>query len=161
MVITLPEIEEVSEGEDFLEGICEFPAIVNNKPSQVIIANPFMAIDDLIQSVFVKGSDGTVKEVQYGLPIDGKIVGFRKDLMALQELEASFGERGILLSSPANPTALMTIAEWETKFGTDPLPLLFAMRTWWKSMGGGVQVTRPATAKEVKYLKLGRGGVTF
>jgi hypothetical protein len=136
MVITLPEIEEVSEGEDFLEGICEFPAIVNNKPSQVIIANPFMAIDDLIQSVFVKGSDGTVKEVQYGLPIDGKIVGFRKDLMALQELEASFGERGILLSSPANPTALMTIAEWETKFGTDPLPLLFAMRTWWKSMGG-------------------------
>lgn len=147
--------------EDFLSGICEFPAIVNHKPSQVIIANPFMAIDDLIQSVFVKGSDGVVKEVQYGLPIEGKIVGFRKDLMALQELETSFGDRGILLSSPANPTEMMTIAEWEAKFGTDPLPILFAMRTWWKSMGGGVQVTRPATAKEVTYLKLGRGGVTF
>ena len=158
----MPEIEEVTENEeDYLEGICEFPAIVNNKPSQVIIANPFMAIDDLIQSVFVKGSDGVVKEVQYGLPIEGKIVGFRKDLMALQELETSFGDRGILLSSPANPTEMMTIAEWEAKFGTDPLPILFAMRTWWKSTGGGVQVTRPATAKEVKYLKLGRGGVTF
>ncbi len=144
--------------EDYLEGICEFPAIVNNKPSQVIIANPFMAIDDLIQSVFVKGSDGVVKEVQYGLPIEGKIVGFRKDLMALQELETSFGDRGILLSSPENPTEMMTIAEWEAKFGTDPLPILFAMRTWWKSMGGGVQVTRPATDKEVKYLKIGRGG---
>lgn len=153
-------IEEVVE-EDFLEGICEFPASVNNRPSKIVIANPNMTIDDLIQSVFVKGVDGVITEVKYGLPIDGKIVGFRKDLMALQELEASFGERGILLSSPANPTALMTIAEWETKFGTDPLPLLFAMRTWWKSMGGGVQVTRPATAKEVKYLKLGRGGVTF
>ena len=158
----MPEIEEVTENEeDYLEGICEFPAIVNNKPSQVIIANPFMAIDDLIQSVFVKGSDGVVKEVQYGLPLEAKIVGFRKDLMALQELETSFGDRGILLSSPANPTEMMTIAEWEAKFGTDPLPILFAMRTWWKSTGGGVQVTRPATAKEVKYLKLGRGGVTF
>ena len=155
------EIEEVSEGEDFLEGICEFPASVNNRPSKIVIANPNMTIDDLIQSVFVKGVDGVITEVKYGLPVEGKIVGFRKDLMALQELETSFGDRGILLSSPANPTEMMTIAEWEAKFGTDPLPILFAMRTWWKSMGGGVQVTRPATAKEVKYLKLGRGGVTF
>jgi hypothetical protein len=154
------EIEEVAE-EDFLEGICEFPASVNNRPSKIVIANPNMTIDDLIQSVFVKGVDGVITEVKYGLPVEGKIVGFRKDMMALAELENTFGDQGILLSSPANPTALMTIAEWETKFGTDPLPLLFAMRTWWKSMGGGVQVTRPATAKEVKYLKLGRGGVTF
>ncbi len=153
-------IEEVVE-EDFLEGICEFPASVNNRPSKIVIANPNMTIDDLIQSVFVKGVDGVITEVKYGLPVEGKIVGFRKDMMALAELENTFGDQGILLSSPANPTALMTIAEWETKFGTDPLPLLFAMRTWWKSMGGGVQVTRPATAKEVKYLKLGRGGVTF
>jgi len=154
-------IEEVADNEDFLEGICEFPAIVNNKPSQVIIANPFMTIDDLIQSVFVKGEDGAVKEVQYGLPVDGKIVGFRKDLMAFQELETSFGDRGVLLSSPANPTTLMTVAEWTDKYGTDPFPLLFAGRVWWKNMGGGVQKVRQATAKEVTYLKLGRGGVTF
>lgn len=154
------EIEEVAE-EDFLEGICEFPASVNNRPSKIVIANPNMTIDDLIQSVFVKGVDGVITEVKYGLPVEGKIVGFRKDMMALAELENTFGDQGILLSSPANPTELMTLAEWETKYGTDPLPLLFAMRTWWKSTGGGVQVTRPATAKEVKYLKLGRGGVTF
>ena len=153
-------IEEVVE-EDFLEGICEFPASVNKRPSRIVIANPSMTIDDLIQSVFVKGVDGAITEVKYGLPVEGKIVGFRKDLMALTELENTFGDQGIMFSSPANPTELMTLAEWETKYGTDPLPLLFAMRTWWKSMGGGVQVTRPATAKEVKYLKLGRGGVTF
>lgn len=153
-------IEEVVE-EDFLEGICEFPASVNNRPSKIVIANPSMTIDDLIQSVFVKGVDGAITEVKYGLPVEGKIVGFRKDLMALTELENTFGDQGIMFSSPANPTELMTLAEWETKYGTDPLPLLFAMRTWWKSTGGGVQVTRPATAKEVKYLKLGRGGVTF
>ena len=155
------EIEEVSEGEDFLEGICEFPASVNNRPSKIVIANPNMTIDDLIQSVFVKGVDGVITEVKYGLPVEGKIVGFRKDLMALQELETSFGDRGILLSSPANPTEMMTIAEWEAKYGTDPLPLLFAGRVWWKNMGGGVQKVRQATAKEVTYLKLGRGGVTF
>ena len=153
-------IEEVVE-EDFLEGICEFPASVNKRPSRIVIANPSMTIDDLIQSVFVKGVDGAITEVKYGLPVEGKIVGFRKDLMALTELENTFGDQGIMFSSPANPTELMTLAEWETKYGTDPLPLLFAMRTWWKSMGGGVQVTRPATAKEVKYLKLGRGGVVF
>jgi len=155
------EIEEVSEGEDFLEGICEFPASVNNRPSKIVIANPNMTIDDLIQSVFVKGVDGVITEVKYGLPVEGKIVGFRKDMMALAELKTTFGDQGIVLSSPANPTESMTLTEWEAKYGTDPLPLLFAGRVWWKSMGGGVQVTRPATAKEVKYLKLGRGGVTF
>lgn len=158
----MPEIEEVSDGEDYLEGICEFPASVNKRPSRIVIANPSMTIDDLIQSVFVKGVDGAITEVKYlGLPVEGKIVGFRKNMMALAELENVFDDQGIMFSSPANPTELMTLTEWETKYGTDPLPLLFAMRTWWKSTGGGVQVTRPATAKEVKYLKLGRGGVTF
>ena len=115
----MPEIEEVSEGEDFLEGICEFPASVNNRPSKIVIANPNMTIDDLIQSVFVKGVDGVITEVKYGLPVEGKIVGFRKDMMALAELENTFGDQGIVFSSPANPTGSMTLAEWKAKYGTD------------------------------------------
>ena len=87
--------------EDYLEGICEFPAIVNNKPSQVIIANPFMTIDDLIQSVFVKGEDGAVKEVQYGLPVDGKIVVAALDgELTVKRLSTRHGRVQLL---PANP----------------------------------------------------------
>ena len=59
----MPEIEEVADNEDFLEGICEFPASVNKRPSRIVIANPSMTIDDLIQSVFVKGVDGAITEV--------------------------------------------------------------------------------------------------
>jgi hypothetical protein len=149
------EIEEVAE-EDFLAGVCEFPANVNNMPSKIVFKNPFQTIDDLIDTVFVKNPDGTVEEVKYGLPIEGKIVGFRKDMMALKEIENTFGEEGIMISSPKRPTELMTIAEWTAEFKSDPLPLLFAGRVYWQSFGGGVRTRRPATAREVKFLKLGR-----
>ena len=140
----------MADEEDFLAGLCEFPAEVNNKPSQITISNPFITVDDLIKSVIVKTSEG-IQELPYPTETTGKILGFRKDLDALQIL----GKEGIHFSSPANPTKLLTAEQWTEEFGTDPFPIIFAMRTWWKNMGGGVQTTIP-NKKVVEYFKLGK-----
>lgn len=95
------------ENEDYLEGICEFPAIVNNKPSQVIIANPFMTIDDPDPVCVCKGRGRRCERGSVWIAGRWQDCRIQKGLMAFQELETSFGDRGVLLSSPANPTALM------------------------------------------------------
>jgi hypothetical protein len=33
---------------------------------------------------------------------------------------------------------MLTVDEWESKYGTDPVGLIMMMRLWWNSMGGGV-----------------------
>jgi hypothetical protein len=151
-VILLPE-DEIETEEDYLmvDGICCFPDEVNAKPSQIRFASPFIGFSDLIKSLIVDTEDGP-KEVPYGGKIaDEKIIGFVKDQLTIDFLQEAHGGRGILVASPASPKALMTVAEWEEQYGTDPIALVLMMRLWWKGMGGGVR-----SLDSTKYKKLGK-----
>ena len=137
--------------EDFLAGICQFPEEVNAKPSQIRIASPFIGFSDLIKALVIDTADGP-KEVPYAEGIQtGKIIGFVKDQLTIDFLQANYAGRGILIASPASPKQLMTVAQWEEQYGTDPIAIILMMRLWWKGMGGGV---RPM--KNVEFKKLGK-----
>jgi len=151
-VILLPE-DEIETEEDYLmvDGICCFPDEVNAKPSQIRIASPFIGFSDLIKALVIDTEDGP-KEVPYIEGQTGKIIGFVKDLLTIDFLQEAHGGRGILVASPASPKALMTVAEWEEQYGTDPIALVLMMRLWWKGMGGGVR----SLDSNIKYKKLGK-----
>ena len=152
------EFEDVIE-EDFLEGICQFPAEVNRKPSRIQIASPFISFGDLIKSLVVDTPDGP-KEIPYVPGAQEKVIGFIKDQLTIDFLQSTYGDRGILVASPADPVAPMTVKEWEDQYGTDPIALVLMMRLWW-NVSGGVKTTKPAIKGNVTYTKLGRGGVGF
>lgn len=134
-----------------VDGICCFPDEVNAKPSQIRIASPFIGFSDLIKSLIVDTEDGP-KEVPYAEGIQtAKIIGFVKDQLTIDFLQEAYGGRGILVASPASPQQLMTVAEWEEQYGTDPIALILMMRLWWKGMGGGVR-----SLDSTKYKKIGK-----
>ncbi len=134
-----------------VDGICCFPDEVNAKPSQIRIASPFIGFSDLIKSLIVDTENGP-KEVPYsGKIADEKIIGFVKDQLTIDFLQEAHGGRGILVASPASPKQLMTVAEWEEQYGTDPIALILMMRLWWKGMGGEVR-----SLDSTKYKKLGK-----
>lgn len=142
-----------------IEGICCFPPDVENKPSQIRIASPFIGFTDLIKSLVVDTENGP-KEVPLVAGVKEKVIGFVKDQLTIDFLQKTYAGRGILVASPENPKALMTLQEWETKYGTDAISLVLMMRLWWKTTGGGVQVGKPDTKADTKYTVLGKGGRT-
>jgi len=136
------EDAEYIEDDDFLdeEGICYFPAEVVSKPVQIRLASPYIGITDLIKGLIVIGKNGP-EQVPYDTGAK-KIIGAVKDMETIEWLQNTYGGRGLLFASPENPTQMLTVEEWERKYGTDPIALMMMMRLWWNSTGGGVRTSR-------------------
>lgn len=142
------------------DGICFFPGEDAKKPSKIYIASPFIGFTDLILSLVVKNPEGGIKTVPYSAANTNKVLGIIKDQPVIDLLQESNNGRGILFAHPNDPKAFMTIEEWTDMFKTDPVALVCMMRLYWKSHGGGVQVSRPDTKADTKYTVLGKGGRT-
>ena len=142
-----------------IDGICCFPDEVNAKPSQLRIIAPQIGFSDLIKSLVVDTENGP-KEIPFSTWKNEKVLGFVKDQLTIDFLQTTYNGRGILVASPENPKALLTLQEWQDKYKTDALALVLLMRLWWKSTGGGVQVGKPDTKADTKYTVLGKGGRT-
>ena len=134
----MPEDGEIIEEQGYLDidGICIFPTEVVTKPVQVRIASPYIGIMDLVKSLIVIGKNGP-EEVPYSREAK-KIIGIVKDVQTIEWMQNTYGGRGLLFASPENPALMLTVDEWESKYGTDPVGLIMMMRLWWNSMGGGV-----------------------
>lgn len=173
----LPEIG-LNEGDrpistdDYLDvdGICVFPSKVDRYPSGITIASPFLGVSDLIKAVYVDTEDGP-KQVTYteAMEMSRKaretnanvpFIAIVKDLKTIEMLQDVYNGKGVMLSRPNDPTTEMTLSQWEDMFKTDGIMVIAMMRLFWKVYGGGVRVTKPDTKLDVKFTKLGKGGIT-
>lgn len=146
------EIKEGEEEEDWLDGLCVFPADSADKPYQLRIASPFLGFTNLIKAIVVDTEDGPAQ-----IPYDPKkryenVIGFLKDELTIDFLQKTYAGRGILLADPDNPKKLYTLQAWEKEFKTDGLAVILMMRLWWKD--------NMPEQKKITPVRLGAGGRT-
>lgn len=146
-------VEEIEgEEEDYLDGLCVFPADAADKPSQLRIASPYLGFTNLIKSIVVSTQDGPSVIPYDPLKRYENVIGFIKNDLTIDFLQKAYDGKGILLAAPNNKKKLYTLQQWEEEFKTDGLAVILMMRLFWKDS--------KAEKKNIPPVVLGAGGRT-
>ena len=146
-------VEEIEgEEEDYLDGLCVFPADAADKPSQLRIASPYLGFTNLIKSIVVSTQDGPSVIPYDPLKRYENVIGFIKNDLTIDFLQKAYDGKGILLAAPNNKKKFYTLQQWEEEFKTDGLAVVLMMRLFWKDS--------KAEKKKIPPVVLGAGGRT-
>lgn len=130
-------VEAAPLGENWLDGLCHYSGPGHDLPLGGFSKIPHFKPESLVQSWLVVADGETVSKKTKELTPTDIILGVTMAPEALKSLVATYGEDFYQIRE-ANGGPLMTLAQWQTEFGTNGLGLVAIRNMRLKLAGPGV-----------------------